>query len=375
MLAAIAFVQPLAACLWDSETLEQERARFPGTLELITGKFLRHSPDYYAWRLEDRKRKLEDEPTNDALLDDLAVSYEKLGQHAEAIAVAREQLERNPDRYETLANLGTFLIHDGQWKEGLAMIDRAIEVNPDAHFGREKYQRFLVLYLMELFPDGQIEFPLVTGERRLTFPEFLSSQLYDANDAGNVPRLEVTDRQAAIDGVLGMMRFSDHQHPVLREVLGQLLTETYHPQEDAKQLAARSYISLAAGTTDPLQKAQYEKLARAAIDMQTQRPRSTTQMSLAQVKAEFEKEQRDADAWYKELEANEKQWIAEGKDVDAEYRKRYREQPASAASATNESGGVISVMIAAISILVALVVVIPFGVRFVFSDRKRLKTS
>ena len=31
------------ACMWDSDTLKQERARFPDALELITGKFLRHS--------------------------------------------------------------------------------------------------------------------------------------------------------------------------------------------------------------------------------------------------------------------------------------------------------------------------------------------
>jgi len=37
------------ACLWDYDTLKQERARFPSTLELITGKFLRHSPEFYEW--------------------------------------------------------------------------------------------------------------------------------------------------------------------------------------------------------------------------------------------------------------------------------------------------------------------------------------
>ena len=30
-------------CLWDYDTLLQERSRFPDTLEIITGKFLRHS--------------------------------------------------------------------------------------------------------------------------------------------------------------------------------------------------------------------------------------------------------------------------------------------------------------------------------------------
>ena len=48
------------ACLWDYDTLKQERARFPETLELITGKFLRHSKEFYEWRIQDRLQKLTD---------------------------------------------------------------------------------------------------------------------------------------------------------------------------------------------------------------------------------------------------------------------------------------------------------------------------
>ena len=73
------------ACLWDYDTLQQERARFPAALELITGKFLRHSPEFYEWRIRDRLKKLETDPTNLAWHDDLAVAYEKTGRHAKAI--------------------------------------------------------------------------------------------------------------------------------------------------------------------------------------------------------------------------------------------------------------------------------------------------
>ena len=44
------------ACLWDNDTLQMERLRFPSVLEIITGKFVRHSPAYYAWRIVDRKQ-------------------------------------------------------------------------------------------------------------------------------------------------------------------------------------------------------------------------------------------------------------------------------------------------------------------------------
>ncbi len=39
----------LCACLWDTDTLQMERQRFPDALELITGKFLRHSREFYDW--------------------------------------------------------------------------------------------------------------------------------------------------------------------------------------------------------------------------------------------------------------------------------------------------------------------------------------
>jgi hypothetical protein len=42
------------ACLWDSDTSQMERLRFPGVLEIITGKFVRHSRAYYEWRIGDR---------------------------------------------------------------------------------------------------------------------------------------------------------------------------------------------------------------------------------------------------------------------------------------------------------------------------------
>ncbi|MEO1530000.1 MAG: hypothetical protein AAFX06_31680, partial [Planctomycetota bacterium] len=69
---------PTHACDWDTETLLQERSRFPTVLELIVGKFPRHSKEYYQWRLEDRLAKLKTDPNDDRMLDDVAVSYEKL---------------------------------------------------------------------------------------------------------------------------------------------------------------------------------------------------------------------------------------------------------------------------------------------------------
>src|SRR5262245_28661274 len=105
------------ACLWDYDTIQMERARFPSTLELITGKFLRPSPEFYEWRIRDRLKKLEADPKNAAYLDDLAVAYNKTGQHDKAIETMLKQEKLNPGRYETAANLGTFYFHSGKLTE------------------------------------------------------------------------------------------------------------------------------------------------------------------------------------------------------------------------------------------------------------------
>ena len=68
-----------------------ERRQFPDLLELITGKFLRHTPEFYYWRVQDRLAKLKKAPSNEKLYDDLAVAYSKLGQNQKAIDLMMEK--------------------------------------------------------------------------------------------------------------------------------------------------------------------------------------------------------------------------------------------------------------------------------------------
>ncbi len=107
MFCIVTFTSVSQACLWDWDTLQMERRRFPGVLEMITGKFVRHSPAYYEWRIQDRTKRLRSPAQDPDLVDDLAVAYSKLGRHPEAIAILEEALAAHPDRYETLSNLGT----------------------------------------------------------------------------------------------------------------------------------------------------------------------------------------------------------------------------------------------------------------------------
>ena len=159
------------ACLWDFETTLMERQ--PRALEVMTGKFLRHSPEYYRWRIKDRQARLvstKDPAKIQAYSDDIAVAYDKLGEHQKAIDLMTKQLAMDDQRYESLANLGTFYIHNGDMEKGLEFIHKAIAVNPDAHFGREIYQAYLVEYVLEVRKARRDANPDISEEEVTSLP-------------------------------------------------------------------------------------------------------------------------------------------------------------------------------------------------------------
>ena len=119
----LVFAPVAVACLWDYDTLSMERSLAPDIHELIVGKFPRHSAAYYQWRIEDREKKpVADRSPED--YNDIAVAYEKLHQHDKAIETIQEKIARWPEenRYESEANLGTFLIHKGDFEAGLVPV-------------------------------------------------------------------------------------------------------------------------------------------------------------------------------------------------------------------------------------------------------------
>ena len=106
------------ACLWDNDTIEMETKQFPDTLDLITGNFLRHSQEYYQWKIVDRNEKIKHHPDSIELYDDLAVSYSKIGKDSLAIQLMLKKDSISPGMYTTMANLGTFYIHHGDSRTG-----------------------------------------------------------------------------------------------------------------------------------------------------------------------------------------------------------------------------------------------------------------
>jgi tetratricopeptide (TPR) repeat protein len=329
------------ACLWDYDTLQMERARFPTTLELITGKFVRHSHDFYYWRIKDREAKLTKEPANFALRDDLAVAYDKTGQHDKAIETILVNYSKRPDRYETLANLGTFYVHVGQLEKGLEYIDKALLVNPKAHFDRERYQKYLVEYVLTRRDEkGHLVRPLARKTEdegnppsAANFYDFLCRK--NPSWRPDMPySLTAEEHHAAIKGVLGIMKFGNFDSPVLLEVLGDLLAPGHKyrgAMKDGKRLAARAYLKASYEVKGASERKAYRQRAGAALSMQTRSPSSHEQLPLEELEADFLRELEDARAWYEAFRAKEMATLSEP-DPDAAFARLHAEEDAALAA-------------------------------------------
>jgi tetratricopeptide (TPR) repeat protein len=313
------------ACLWDYDTLLEERTRFPDTIELITGKFLRHSQEFYRWRIQDRLQKIKGEPDNLAYYDDLAVAYEKIGNRQTAIETMLVADRKQPGRYETVANLGTFYIHSGQLDPGLKYIDQALRINPNAHFGREKYQHYLVEYILACRQKGINGLPLQAhvgeGDADDGFPAFLITRL-------GVKALSEPTRKEAIKGLLGMMRFGNHESPILLEVLANLLSQSQQQfRADAKRLSASAYLKASYSVPDQAAARAYRGLAGRILFEQTRVPNVNELLPLEELEETLRQQIHEADVWYEGVRKDELSWITSGKNPEREYTRKYYGDP------------------------------------------------
>jgi tetratricopeptide (TPR) repeat protein len=312
------------ACLWDYDTLEMERREFPDTLELITGKFLRHSEAFYEWRVADREKRFAEESSPE-LYDDLAVAHEKLGHHDKAIELMRQKQVKFPGLYETHANLGTFYIHAGELERGIEEIEKAIEINPDAHFGREIYQKRLVEYVMRQRASNAASLPLDLSERYghepRGFAEFVVKKTQD-----DTWESREAESKRALKGVLGMMRFGNFDSPVLLEALGDLLLAR-GDELGAKRLAARAYLKASYEAESSAAQGAYRRMAKQCLEMQLEDESGESRWTLKKLENIFKAELVQADRWYAQVVADEEEWIRQGIDVDAAFSKKYYEEP------------------------------------------------
>jgi len=144
---------PARGCIWDSDTLADEKKKRPDIAQLVLGT---PGPAVDAGPLRDRIKKLEAEPRKDdaAWWNDLAGSHLRLGESKEAAALLEPVLSKFPDDYGIHANLGTAYHLLGRYQDAEKEIARDLEINPGGHFGLEKYHLALLQYLVR-DPDYQ----------------------------------------------------------------------------------------------------------------------------------------------------------------------------------------------------------------------------
>ncbi|MCH1493673.1 MAG: hypothetical protein L7U72_00475, partial [Rubripirellula sp.] len=252
----------------------------------------------------------------------LAVAHEKIGETRKAIDLMREKDGLFPGLYETHANLGTFLIHSGDFQQGLAEIEKALEINPDAHFGREKYQRLLVLYLLKCDVEAGLRLPLCeelpNGFEPVGFASFLFGD--------ELSEVSVEERKeslgAATKGLLGMMKFGNFDSPILLEALGDLLVSS-GLAADAKQLAARAYLKASYEVEDPLVKEKYRRKSDSCLEFQTGNQGGSTRIKLSELESQFSLELEDASNWYAQIVKDEGAWISEDANPEIEFEQTY----------------------------------------------------
>jgi tetratricopeptide (TPR) repeat protein len=214
---------PALGCLWDSDTLLDEKRGLPGVAEILAGRWERHSAFFYMQRVKRAAALIEREPNNLAAYDDLAVAYEKLGGPDRAVELMLRKDKLKPGEYTTEANLGTFYLHKGDLENGIAHIRRALEINPNAHFGREKYQLMAAEYLRDakaepaVLDSGSFVMPLLfplrdekLGPREYNrFLRDVRAELFYYR-----PGRRFADTDQAIEGVVGMIRFGTGTAPI-----------------------------------------------------------------------------------------------------------------------------------------------------------------
>ncbi|MFT5777994.1 MAG: tetratricopeptide (TPR) repeat protein [Crocinitomicaceae bacterium] len=322
-------------CGWDSDTIAMEKRMFPTVHELITGKFLQHSQAFYYWRVNDRTEKIQRYPDSLSLYDDLAWALNKIGEPDKGVEIMLQKEKKSPGLYKTYANLGTCYIHANQFEKGLKYIKKAIKINPEAHFGREIYQQHLVEYVISK-KDNVGNFNLPLGTKNNNFYHYLKKNHFKGSTQTEIAK--------AVKGIGGMMKFSDHNSPILLEALGDLLSHADNGVDPgAGHLSSRAYLKAALLSKEESRIEAYKKKARLEIERQFAghhmgilgseedgKPDfAYGVISIKDLETVLKLEIQAANVLVEEIRQNELSWIKEGVNPDSAFTATYYDEPIS----------------------------------------------
>jgi hypothetical protein len=135
------------ACIWDADTLFQEKLRHHDLSSAILGE---PPPPEDPQKLQARITGLEANrnETNADWWNNLAGAYLRLNKPDTAVKLLEPVIGTFPNDYGIHANLGTAYHLLGRYAEAEKEIARDLEINPEAHFGLEKYHLALLQYLV-----------------------------------------------------------------------------------------------------------------------------------------------------------------------------------------------------------------------------------
>ncbi len=195
-------------------------------------------------------------------------------------------------------------------------------MNPDAHFGREKYQLWIIEWLQEREklpppPVGEAEAHNLAEGIPHGFAEYVARRV--SNDAGGTTggplQLTRQEQASALRGLLGMMWFADYDNPLLLEALGDILIAG-DTKTNAAQLAAMSYLHASRKTTNESAKRRLEELFKGALVLTPEAKSITYEKKLDAGLAK-------GIAYFETIRRDELGWIKAGLDAGFEFQKKY----------------------------------------------------
>nr|MBC8475512.1 hypothetical protein [Bacteroidota bacterium] len=136
----------------------------------------------------------------------------------------------------------------------------------------------------------------------------------------------------------GMMKFSNHNSPILLEALGDLLSNAENGHDPgAGHLSSRAYLKAALLSKKDAAVTAYKKRANQERERQfagaNRRGRdphfSNHVISLADLETVLKLEIQAANVWVEEIKKNEIGWIAGGMNPDSAFSINYYEEPTS----------------------------------------------
>lgn len=322
LLAILFTCSELFASLYDSETAYRRSQEYPTALQVMCGNFPRHSEAFHLWRVKERQEQISNHADSLSLYDDLAVSYFRLGQLDEAISTMQRKEMRNAGLYETYANLATFYFYKNDFASALSYLNKVIYMRPCDD--KELYELYLTEYIARKYenkPDMMLPLQELNVKDSVpadNFYNYLKQRLYKG-DKGEAPDLDNVNLNRAIVGVLNLMRFSRYNSPMLLEGLGDLLYA-----KNTGELAAAAYIRASQQMLRPEAVVYgYRHLGRTALF----NPKSTPPISYERMALTISLRLNDGDVKAKKIEKSEKDWIAEGKNPQIQFRESFLSKP------------------------------------------------